>query len=113
MKQQCISVIGTGYVGLSTALGFTTKNYTVIASDCDESKIGNINLGKIPFHEPELLEQLAKANQKNKLKCVSNTKDAIDKTNITFVAVGTPSKPNWGHQSSEHKNGFNRNWNCT
>ena len=38
MKLHIISIIGTGYVGLSTALGFTSKGYTVITLDPDKEK---------------------------------------------------------------------------
>ena len=93
MKPYHISVIGTGYVGLSTALGFTSKDYKVIASDPDKTKTKKINEGKLPFHEPTLQETLQNAIKSKKLKCILNCEQAILNTDITFVAVGTPSRP--------------------
>jgi UDPglucose 6-dehydrogenase len=94
MNQHTLSIIGTGYVGLSTALGFTSKGYTVIASDPDKAKIEKIQEGILPFHEPEMQKQLETAVKTAKLSCTLNCEEAILSSNITFVAVGTPSKPN-------------------
>jgi UDPglucose 6-dehydrogenase len=89
-----ISVIGVGYVGLCTAVGFASKGYTVLACDVDEQKIFKINQGVPPFHEPELQEKLIESIRKGYLKgLVNQTKKAIDETDLTFVAVGTPSQP--------------------
>jgi UDPglucose 6-dehydrogenase len=93
MKPHRISVIGTGYVGLSTALCFTTKDYSVIAVDTDKEKIEKIKKGLLPFHEPQFQELLEKAIKTSKLSCVSTFEKAINDTDITFVTVGTPSQP--------------------
>ena len=93
MRLRKISVIGTGYVGLSTALGFTSKGYTVITSDPAKEKTKKIQEGNLPFHEPKLQEQLETAIETGKLKCVRTCEEAIMNSDITFVAVGTPSKP--------------------
>ncbi len=93
-KKQKISVIGVGYVGLCTAVGFASKSYTVIASDVDAKKAAKINKGLPPFHEPGLQEKLKTSVQNGNLKClVSQTEQAVLETDLTFVAVGTPSKP--------------------
>ena len=93
-KQPKISVIGAGYVGLCTAVGFASKGYNVIACDVDEEKIAKINQGIPPFHEPGLQEKLSESIQKGTLKgLVNQTEKVIEETDLTFVAVGTPSKP--------------------
>lgn len=94
MKLHRISVIGTGYVGLATALGFTTKNYLIIAVDIDTEKIKRINEGFLPIHEPNLKEVLENAMNTDRFRCVSTFEKAIRDTDITFVSVGTPSLPN-------------------
>ncbi|MCW4054905.1 MAG: NAD(P)-binding domain-containing protein, partial [Candidatus Bathyarchaeota archaeon] len=93
MKLYSISIIGSGYVGLSTALGFTSKGYAVIASDPDKEKTKKIQEGILPFHEPNLEELLKNAVKTGKLRCVPKCKEAILKTDISFVAVGTPTLP--------------------
>ena len=89
-----ISVIGVGYVGLCTAVGFASKGYSVVSSDVDEEKIAKINEGIPPFHEPGLPEMLKQTIENGYLKCLANqTLEAVLETDITYIAVGTPSKP--------------------
>lgn len=92
LKKPKISVIGVGYVGLCTAVGFASKGYTVIASDNVAEKAAKINRGVPPFHEPGLQSMLEEALKNGRLKCLINqTREAVFDTDLTFVAVGTPS----------------------
>ncbi len=92
--QQKISVIGVGYVGLCTAVGLASKGYFVTACDIDPEKIKKINRGIPPFYEPDLQEKLSECIKKGTLKGLhKQTNRAIEETDFTFVAVGTPSKP--------------------
>jgi UDPglucose 6-dehydrogenase len=93
LDKQKISVIGTGYVGLCTAVGFSSKGYSVFASDVDAKKIGKINQGIAPFYEPSLQEKLTDSIQKGKFKCsVNQTEQVVLESDLTFVTVGTPSR---------------------
>jgi UDP-glucose 6-dehydrogenase len=49
-KQPKISVAGTGYVGLCTAVGFASQGCNVITSDVDAEKAAKINQGIPLFH---------------------------------------------------------------
>ncbi len=94
MRKLNISVLGIGYVGLCTAVGFASKKYTVIASTHDAEKAEKINKGISPFHEPNLQKLLEETIQNGYLKCLTNqTEKAVLETDITFNAVGTPSNP--------------------
>ncbi|MEM0135576.1 MAG: hypothetical protein QXU18_10220, partial [Thermoplasmatales archaeon] len=53
-----IGVVGLGFVGLTTALGFAEKGIMVTAVDNDQNKISTINRGEIPFWEPGLKDAL-------------------------------------------------------
>ena len=68
MEKPKISVIGAGYVGLCTAVGFASKGYSVVACDVDEEKITKINKGVPTFYEPGLQEKLSESIQKGNLK---------------------------------------------
>jgi UDPglucose 6-dehydrogenase len=88
-----ISVLGIGYVGLCTAVGFASRGYNVIASTHDAEKAAKINRGIPPFHEPNLRRLLEEAIQTRRLRCLINqTEEAVLETDLTFSAVGTPSK---------------------
>ncbi len=94
MEKPKISVIGVGYVGLCTAVGFANKGFSVMASDVDPEKAEKINQGIPPFHEPGLKEKLKDSIQKGNLACLVNqTEKVVNESDFTFVAVGTPSKP--------------------
>src|SRR4030067_1793201 len=94
IKKQNISVLGIGYVGLCTAVGFASKGYDVVASTHDAEKAAKINKGIPPFHEPNLQNMLEEAVQSGYLKCLINeTEKAVLETDLTFNAVGTPSQP--------------------
>ena len=96
-KQTRISVIGAGYVGLCTAVGFSSRGYCVLASDVNEEKANKINQGVPPFHEPGLQKKLEDSVHKGKLKClISQTEKAVWESDLTFVTVGTPSKSDGG-----------------
>lgn len=87
-----ITVIGTGYVGLVTGTCFSEMGNEVICVDIDEEKINNLNKGIIPIYEPGLKE-LINNNNNNKSKTLffsTNIEKAIDKSDIIFIAVGTP-----------------------
>jgi nucleotide sugar dehydrogenase len=91
-KKNKISIAGTGYVGLCTAVGFALKDYQVIASTHETEKVKLINEGIPPFHEPRLTEALRKVVKNGHLKCVLDLKKAIMETNVSFITTGTPSK---------------------
>lgn len=92
MEKPQISIVGTGYVGLCTAVGFTTKGYKVITSTSDHKKAAMINRGIPPFYEPGLQESLEKGVKKGNLRCTTNREEAIINTDITFIAMATPSR---------------------
>lgn len=93
MPRHNISVLGTGYVGLTAAVGFASKDYKVIISGHDEQKVAMINKGIAPFYEPGLTELLQKVVKNGNLKCVLESEEVILNTDITFIATGTPSQP--------------------
>lgn len=84
-----ISVIGLGFVGLTTALGFSENGISTIGFDISQSKIGLIKSGKIPFYEPKLEDALSR-NLGNNFSIAENINEAIDGSEIIFICVGTP-----------------------
>jgi len=93
LKTHSISIVGIGYVGLCTAIAFASRGFKVLASDIDKNKVALINKGKAPIHEPNINEQLQKVVKNKRLKCILNRQEAVLNTDITFITVGTPSKP--------------------
>ena len=49
-----LSVIGTGYLGLTHAACMASLGHNVIAFDIDKNKLESLTAGVVPFHEPSL-----------------------------------------------------------
>ncbi|MCM8797426.1 MAG: UDP-glucose/GDP-mannose dehydrogenase family protein [Candidatus Omnitrophica bacterium] len=89
-----VSIIGSGYVGLVTGACLAELGNFVICADNDTKKINVLKKGLIPIYEPGL-EKLVRRNlKKKKLSFTSSIKEAVDKSEIIFIAVGTPSLEN-------------------
>ena len=85
-----LTVIGTGYVGLVTGTCFAEMGNKVYCVDIDEDKIDNLKNGIIPIYEPHLATMVIDNQAKNNLFFTSNLKEALNDSNIIFIAVGTP-----------------------
>ena len=85
-----ITVIGTGYVGLVTGACFSKMGNKVYCVDIDEEKIGNLKKGILPIFEPHLGTMVKNGQEKGDLFFTTKLKEALDDTNIIFIAVGTP-----------------------
>lgn len=88
-----LSFVGLGPVGLCTAVCFAFKGYSVIGSETNEKKAKQIQNIKPPFYEPNLKELLQKTIRSGNLKIVTSNEEAVLKSDITFITVGTPSNP--------------------
>ncbi len=87
-----LCVIGTGYVGLITAVGFAKLGHMVECVDIDSSKVQTINAGATPIYEDKLEDLLKGVIGKN-LVATTEYAHAIRGSQFIFLAVGTPSRP--------------------
>lgn len=85
-----LTVIGTGYVGLVTGTCFAEMGNKVYCVDIDEDKIANLKKGIIPIYEPHLATMVIDNQAKDNLFFTTDLKEALDNTDIIFIAVGTP-----------------------
>lgn len=85
-----VCVIGTGYVGLVTGTCLAHIGYHVICTDIDIHKIEQLNNGILTIFEPGL-EKLIQENLSNhRLEFSCDMNQAVEKSTIIFIAVGTP-----------------------
>jgi GDP-mannose 6-dehydrogenase len=88
-----ISVFGIGYVGVVSAACLAKDGHTVIAVDVDPGKIKSINDGLSPIVENGLDELIQEVVAAGRLTATDDVQYAIDNTDASFIAVGTPSAP--------------------
>jgi UDPglucose 6-dehydrogenase len=88
-----IAVIGSGYVGTTTAAFLANSGFNVKALDINESKVNTINSGKSPFFEVGLDELISGAINQGTLTATSNYSEAVSDADIIISCVGTPDKP--------------------
>ena len=87
-----VSIIGTGYVGLTTGVCLAYLGHKVTCIDSDERKIDLLREGKTPIYEPYLPELMAQA--KANLLFTTDYAAGIPGAEVVFIAVGTPPSPN-------------------
>jgi GDP-mannose 6-dehydrogenase len=88
-----ISVLGIGYVG-TVACGCLAKfGHQVMGVDISEHKVGMLAKGQSPIVEAEIDTLIADGAKSGQLTATTSIADAIAGTDISFIAVGTPSGP--------------------
>lgn len=85
-----ITVVGTGYVGLVSGTCFSDVGIEVICVDVDQNKIDQLKKGIIPIYEPGLEEMVVRNQNSGRLKFSTNLAEAIQGSELVFIAVGTP-----------------------
>lgn len=85
-----ISVVGTGYVGLVTGTCLAETGHTVYCVDIDKNKVDKLNNGQITIFEPGLETFFHRNIKEGRLHFTTSLKDAVDKTDIIFLALPTP-----------------------
>lgn len=91
-KAMKIAVIGTGYVGTTTATVLASLGYRVCGADSDKSKVEQLNRGILPFVEPGLEPFLRTMQQSGRLNFSHDVPQTIRDHQVLFLAVGTPSQ---------------------
>ena len=85
-----ITVIGSGYVGLVSGACFAEMGNNVTCVDIDPFKIEKLNQGIIPIFEPGLESMVLKNVKNNNLFFTTELNEALQNSEIAFIAVGTP-----------------------
>ena len=89
-----ICMIGTGYVGLVSGTCFSDIGHSVYCVDNNKDKIEKLNCGESPIYEPGLDELIRENSSAKRLFFTSNLSEAVNKSDIIFICVGTPAKKN-------------------
>ncbi|MCP4043272.1 MAG: UDP-glucose 6-dehydrogenase, partial [Gammaproteobacteria bacterium] len=85
-----VTMIGAGYVGLVSGACFAVFGANVTWLDVDETKIHDLNDGKIPIYEPGLKDLVGRNVKADRLNFTTEFPSAIGTADLIFIAVGTP-----------------------
>lgn len=88
-----LSVIGTGYLGVTHAACMSSLGFEVIAFDIDLSKIKMLSEGQVPFYEPGLEDLLVAQLKSGRLSFTNSIADLAN-ADVHFICVGTPQVKN-------------------
>ncbi|MFO7638631.1 MAG: UDP-glucose/GDP-mannose dehydrogenase family protein [bacterium] len=87
-----ITMIGTGYVGLTTGACFAKLGHEVTCVDNDAAKIETLEQGGMPIYEPGLLEIVRETVKAGRLRFTTDIGSAVSNSPVAFIAVGTPTR---------------------
>ncbi len=87
-----IAIVGTGHVGLATAIAFTEWGHEVAGADIDGKIIDDLRAGNTTHYEPGLPEALARSLTASRLSFTTDVEGAARQADAVFLSVGTPSK---------------------
>lgn len=91
-----IVVIGTGYVGLVSGTCFAEFGFNVTCVDKIAEKITKLQQGIVPIYEPALDDMVKRNIKAGRLSFSCDLKDALNNSDVVFIAVGTPTKKDDG-----------------
>ena len=85
-------VIGTGYVGLVTGVGFASLGNSVSFIDLDENKVLKLKDKQVPFYEPGLEEHFQNNETFSRMSFTSSYEEIKwEETDVAFICVQTPN----------------------
>jgi UDPglucose 6-dehydrogenase len=88
-----VCVVGTGYVGLVAGTCLAESGNDVTCVDNVVAKVESLRAGKVPIYEPGLEELIRRNVAEGRLAFGTDLADAVKKSLVCFIAVGTPEKP--------------------
>ncbi len=88
-----VCVVGTGYVGLVTGTCLAYLGREVVCVDIDQNKIAILREGRSPIYEPGLDQLIDLGLQRGNLKFTTDLAGSVKKSEVIFIAVGTPPLP--------------------
>src|SRR3989338_10482865 len=89
-----VTVIGSGYVGLTLGVCLADLGNDVICVDIDKDKISKIKTGEVTFYEPGLSDLLKRNIREKRISFTSQIKAGVEGSEVIFIAVGTPTDKN-------------------
>lgn len=87
-----LTVIGTGYLGITHAACMADLGFDVLGLDIDADKIRRLQAGELPIHEPGLEPVLRRGLESGRLRFTTSYEEAAAFGDVHFLCLGTPQK---------------------
>jgi GDP-mannose 6-dehydrogenase len=94
LRTMDISIFGLGYVGAVSLACLARDGHNVIGVDVDPAKLELIAAGKTPVVEEGMVDLVAAASASGRVRVTSDVAEAVLRSEISLICVGTPSAPN-------------------
>jgi UDPglucose 6-dehydrogenase len=88
-----VAVVGLGYVGLTMAACLAARGIRTTGVDVDKEKLAMVERRTSPFYEPGLQDMLSESLRSGHLALTADCEEAVGRSELVFVTVGTPSNP--------------------
>jgi UDPglucose 6-dehydrogenase len=89
--RKSICIIGTGYVGMASAIGLAELGADVVGYDVLPERVADLQRGHAPYREARIDELLRKNLDRGRMRFTSVHADAVRGAGLILISVGTPS----------------------
>lgn len=86
-----ICIIGTGYVGMASAIGLAELGSDIVGYDVIAERVAGLQSGVTPYREAHIDELLLKNIERGRMRFTSDHEDAVRGAGLILISVGTPS----------------------
>ena len=100
-----LTVLGTGYLGITHAACMASLGFDVLGVDIDAGKVDQLNAGQLPIYEPGLRELLRSEMDSGRLAFTTSYPRAAEFGDVHFICAGTPPQPGRHHADLSQVNG--------
>jgi UDPglucose 6-dehydrogenase len=100
-----LTVLGTGYLGITHAACMASLGFDVLGVDIDARKVDQLNAGQLPIYEPGLGELLRSGLDSGRLAFTTSYSQAAAFGDVHFICAGTPPQPGNDHADLTQVNG--------
>jgi GDP-mannose 6-dehydrogenase len=95
-----ISIFGLGYVGAVSLACLVRDGHRVVGVDVDQAKLDLIAAGRTPVVEEGMVDLMARVAASGRVEVTRDTRQAVERTDLSLICVGTPSAPNGSQDQS-------------
>ena len=89
-----VCIIGTGYVGMASAVGLAELGWKVVGYDIIPERVAGLRSGVTPYRESGIEEALRRHLESGQLDFTFDHDEAVRNASLIVISVGTPAAAN-------------------